>query len=259
MIYFYFKKSLKCDGEFATVVTPVTLGAEDFANYGTRSRDVSSLLNRMSTRMASPSVLSGWCSAHRFTIQYFVDNTNALPEVLSQKGNAYMKQWCWLAIQRFKLHRANSFPRNLKGRGSNSSSFRWSMEWSETAFHKIGWRKALADSSAKHDSSIPQYWYQAPSVMKEWIDTVMSKVRLCQTDWGTQVVVTLGVKRRSLSLSGKRVIYDFGTLAARSKLANAMGWTCYRFWGISLIIRLKSETSLTRKTIYYVTRTSRRH
>ena len=43
--------------------------------------------------------------------------------------------------------------------------------------------KALLDSQAKRlILQFPMYWYQAPSVMKEWIDTVMSKVRLCKTN-----------------------------------------------------------------------------
>ena len=43
-------------------------------------------------------------------------------------------------------------------------------------------RKSLwLDSQAKRlILQFPMYWYQAPSVMKEWIDTVMSKSALLQ-------------------------------------------------------------------------------
>ena len=70
--------------------------------------------------------------------------------------------------------------------------------WSEAKPHftKSDEEKALADSSAKRlILQFPMYWYQAPSVMKEWIDTVMSKsAPFAKQIKELGVVVTLGVK-----------------------------------------------------------------
>lgn len=75
--------------KFATVVTPeVTLGAEDFANY---MEHVPGCFVFIGTgcphEWHHPAFLVD-DTALPFAIQYFVDNTNALLEVLSQKGNA---------------------------------------------------------------------------------------------------------------------------------------------------------------------------
>lgn len=74
--------------KFATVVTPeVTLGAEDFANY---MEHVPGCFVFIGTdcphEWHHPAFLVD-DAALPFAIQYFVDNTNALLEVLSQKGN----------------------------------------------------------------------------------------------------------------------------------------------------------------------------
>lgn len=74
--------------KFATVVTPqVTLGAEDFANY---MEHVPGCFVFIGTgcphEWHHPAFLVD-DTALPFAIQYFVDNTNALLEVLSQKGN----------------------------------------------------------------------------------------------------------------------------------------------------------------------------
>ena len=75
--------------KFATVVTPqVTLGAEDFANY---MEHVPGCFVFIGTgcphEWHHPAFLVD-DTALPFAIQYFVDNTNALLEELSQKGNA---------------------------------------------------------------------------------------------------------------------------------------------------------------------------
>lgn len=75
--------------KFATVVTPeVTLGAEDFANY---MEHVPGCFVFIGTgcphEWHHPAFLVD-DAALPFAIQYFLDNTNALLEVLSQKGNA---------------------------------------------------------------------------------------------------------------------------------------------------------------------------
>ena len=75
--------------KFATVVTPeVTLGAEDFANY---MEHVPGCFVFIGTgcphEWHHPAFLVD-DAALSFAIQYFVDNTHALLEELSQKGNA---------------------------------------------------------------------------------------------------------------------------------------------------------------------------
>ena len=75
--------------KFATVVTPeVTLGAEDFANY---MEHVPGCFVFIGTgcphEWHHPAFLVD-DAALTFAIQYFVDNTHALLEELSQKGNA---------------------------------------------------------------------------------------------------------------------------------------------------------------------------
>ena len=48
------------------------------------------------------------------------------------------------------------------------------------------------------------YWYQAPAVMKEWIDTVMSKsAPFAKQIKELGIVVTLWVKEEAFSAVGK--------------------------------------------------------
>lgn len=74
---------------FATVVTPqVTLGAEDFANYMEHVPGCFVFIGTGCPREWHHPAFLVDDAALPFAIQYFVDNTNALLEVLSQKGNA---------------------------------------------------------------------------------------------------------------------------------------------------------------------------
>ena len=75
--------------KFATVVTPqVTLGAEDFANYMEHVPGCFVFIGTGCPREWHHPAFLVDDAALPFAIQYFVDNTNALLEVLSQKGNA---------------------------------------------------------------------------------------------------------------------------------------------------------------------------
>ncbi len=75
--------------KFATVVTPqVTLGAEDFANYMEQVPGCFVFIGTGCPREWHHPAFLVDDAALPFSIQYFVDNTNALLEVLSQKGNA---------------------------------------------------------------------------------------------------------------------------------------------------------------------------
>ena len=75
--------------KFATVVTPeVTLGAEDFANYMEHVPGCFVFIGTGCSREWHHPAFLVDDAALPFAIQYFVDNTNALLEVLSQKGNA---------------------------------------------------------------------------------------------------------------------------------------------------------------------------
>lgn len=74
--------------KFATVVTPeVTLGAEDFANYMEHVPGCFVFIGTGCPREWHHPAFLVDDAALPFAIQYFVDNTNALLEVLSQKGN----------------------------------------------------------------------------------------------------------------------------------------------------------------------------
>ena len=101
--------------------------------------------------------------------------------------------------------------------------------WSEAKPHftKSDEEKALADSSAKRlILQFPMYWYQAPSVMKEWIDTVMSKSALfAKQIKELGIVVTLGVKEEAFRAGGKEQFTISELLRPFQALANAMGWT----------------------------------
>ena len=75
--------------KFATVVTAeVTLGAEDFANYMEHVPGWFVFIGTGCPREWHHPAFLVDDEALPFAIQYFVDNTNALLEVLSQKGNA---------------------------------------------------------------------------------------------------------------------------------------------------------------------------
>ena len=75
--------------KFATVVTPeVTLGAEDFANYMEHVPGCFVFVGTGCPREWHHPAFLVDDAALPFAIQYFVDNTNALLEGLSQKGNA---------------------------------------------------------------------------------------------------------------------------------------------------------------------------
>ena len=75
--------------KFATVVTPqVTLGAEDFANYMEHVPGCFVFIGTGCPREWHHPAFLVDDAALPFAIQYFVDNTNALLEVLSQKGNS---------------------------------------------------------------------------------------------------------------------------------------------------------------------------
>ena len=75
--------------KFATVVTPeVTLGAEDFANYMEHVPGCFVFIGTGCPREWHHPAFLVDDAALPFAIQYFVDNTNALLEELSQKGNA---------------------------------------------------------------------------------------------------------------------------------------------------------------------------
>ena len=75
--------------KFATVVTPeLTLGAEDFANYMEHVPGCFVFVGTGCPREWHHPAFLVDDAALPFAIQYFVDNTNALLEELSQKGNA---------------------------------------------------------------------------------------------------------------------------------------------------------------------------
>ena len=75
--------------KFATVVTPeVTLGAEDFANYMEHVPGCFVFIGTGCPREWHHPAFLVDDAALPFAIQYFVDNTQALLEGLSQKGNA---------------------------------------------------------------------------------------------------------------------------------------------------------------------------
>ena len=101
--------------------------------------------------------------------------------------------------------------------------------WSEKKPHFIRAteEKALVDSEAERlILQFPMYWYQAPSVMKEWIDTVMSKSALfAKQIKELGIVVTLGVKEEAFRAGGKEQFTISELLRPFQALANAMGWT----------------------------------
>ncbi len=71
------------------MVTPeANLGAEDFANYMEHVPGLGLHWNRMSITIGITQRSLVDDAKHDVMIQYFVDNTHALLEELSQKGNA---------------------------------------------------------------------------------------------------------------------------------------------------------------------------
>ncbi len=101
--------------------------------------------------------------------------------------------------------------------------------WSEKKPHFIraAEEKALVESEAERlILQFPMYWYQAPSVMKEWIDTVMSKnAPFAKQIKEFGIVVTLGVKEEAFRAGGKEQFTISELLRPFQALANAMGWT----------------------------------
>lgn len=100
--------------------------------------------------------------------------------------------------------------------------------WSEAKPHftRATEEKALLESEAKRlILQFPMYWYQAPAVMKEWIDTVMSKsARFAKQIKELGIVVTLGVKEEAFRAGGKEQFTISELMRPFQALANAMGW-----------------------------------
>ena len=100
--------------------------------------------------------------------------------------------------------------------------------WSERKPHftRTTEEKALLESEAKRlILQFPMYWYQAPAVMKEWIDTVMSKsARFAKQIKELGIVVTLGVKEEAFRAGGKEQFTISELMRPFQALANAMGW-----------------------------------
>lgn len=101
--------------------------------------------------------------------------------------------------------------------------------WSDEAPH---FAKAVEESVLTENRverlilQFPMYWYQAPSVMKEWIDTVMSKnAPFAKQIKELGIVVTLGVKEEAFRAGGKEQFTISELLRPFQALANAMGWT----------------------------------
>ncbi len=100
--------------------------------------------------------------------------------------------------------------------------------WSEAKPHftRVIEEKALLESEAKRlILQFPMYWYQAPAVMKEWIDTVMSKsATFAKQIKELGIVVTLGVKEEAFRAGGKEQFTISELLRPFQALANAMSW-----------------------------------
>ena len=101
--------------------------------------------------------------------------------------------------------------------------------WSEAKPHftRATEETALVDSQAERlILQFPMYWYQAPSVMKEWIDTVMSKsAPFSKQIKELGIVVTLGVKEEAFRAGAKEQFTISELLRPFQALANTMGWT----------------------------------
>ena len=100
--------------------------------------------------------------------------------------------------------------------------------WSEAKPHftRVIEEKALVESGAQRlILQFPMYWYQAPAVMKEWIDTVMSKsATFAKQIKELGIVVTLGVKEEAFRAGGKEQFTISELLRPFQALANAMRW-----------------------------------
>ena len=100
--------------------------------------------------------------------------------------------------------------------------------WCEAKPHftRVIEEKALVESGAKRlILQFPMYWHQAPAVMKEWIDTVMSKSALfAKQIKELGIVVTLGVKEEAFRAGGKEQFTISELLRPFQALANAMSW-----------------------------------
>ena len=100
--------------------------------------------------------------------------------------------------------------------------------WSEAKPHftRETEEKALVESGAQRlILQFPMYWYQAPAVMKEWIDTVMSKsATFAKQIKELGIVVTLGVKEEAFRAGGKEQFTISELLRPFQALANAMSW-----------------------------------
>ena len=100
--------------------------------------------------------------------------------------------------------------------------------WSEAKPHftRVIEEKALVESGAQRlILQFPMYWYQAPAVMKEWIDTVMSKsATFAKQIKELGIVVTLGVKKEAFRAGGKEQFTISELLRPFQALANAMRW-----------------------------------
>ena len=100
--------------------------------------------------------------------------------------------------------------------------------WSERKPHftRETEEKALVESGAQRlILQFPMYWYQAPAVMKEWIDTVMSKsATFAKQIKELGIVVTLGVKEEAFRAGGKEQFTISELLRPFQALANAMSW-----------------------------------
>ena len=100
--------------------------------------------------------------------------------------------------------------------------------WSEAKPHftRVIEEKALVESGAQRlILQFPMYWYQAPAVMKEWIDTVMSKsATFAKQIKELGIVVTLGVKEEAFRAGGKEQFTISELLRPFQALANAMSW-----------------------------------
>lgn len=100
--------------------------------------------------------------------------------------------------------------------------------WCEAKPHftRVIEEKALVESGAQRlILQFPMYWYQAPAVMKEWIDTVMSKsATFAKQIKELGIVVTLGVKEEAFRAGGKEQFTISELLRPFQALANAMSW-----------------------------------
>lgn len=100
--------------------------------------------------------------------------------------------------------------------------------WSERKPHftRATEEKVLLESGAQRlILQFPMYWYQAPAVMKEWIDTVMSKsATFAKQIKELGIVVILGVKEEAFRAGGKEQFTISELLRPFQALANTMGW-----------------------------------